>query len=64
MEAGHIPKDVLFGELVSGRRITGRLHTPPRYKDAKRCKRDMKALDIDTEFWDDLAADHTGGEVP
>ena len=53
MEGGRIPKDILYGELASGRRSKGRpqLH----YKDV--CKRDMTALDINTNFWEDLAAD-------
>ena len=42
MEDGRIPKDILHGELASGRRSKGRPQL--RYKDV--CKRDMKALDI------------------
>ena len=49
-----MPKDILYGELASGRRSKGRPQL--RYKDV--CKRDMKALDINTESWEDLAADH------
>ena len=45
MEDGRIPKDILYGELASGKRSVGRPQL--RYKDV--CKRDMKALDIDTE---------------
>ena len=55
MEDGRIPKDILYGELALGRRITCRPHL--RYKDV--CVRDMKAVDIDTMFWEDLAADRT-----
>ena len=53
MEDGRIPKDILYGELASGRRSKGRpqLH----YEDV--CKRDVKALDINTNSWEDLAAD-------
>ena len=40
---GRIPKDILYGELASGY-----LHV---------CKRDMKALDINTESLEDAAAD-------
>ena len=29
----------------------------PRFKDV--CKRDMKALEINTESWEDAAADHS-----
>ena len=53
MEDGRIPKDILYGELEFGRRSKGRPQL--RYKDV--CKRDMKALDINTESWEDLAAD-------
>ena len=53
MEDGRIPEDILCGELACGRRSKGRLQM--RYKDV--CKRDMKALDINTESWEDLAAD-------
>ena len=55
MEDGRIPKDILYGELALGRIITGRPHL--RYKDV--CVRDMKAVDNDTMFWEDLAADRT-----
>ena len=53
MEDGRIPKDILYGELASGRRPKGRPQL--RYKDV--CKRDIKALDINTGSWEDLAAD-------
>ena len=53
MEDGRIPKDILYGELASGRRSKGRPQL--RYKDV--CKRDMKALDINTDSWENLAAD-------
>jgi hypothetical protein len=45
MTDGRIPKDLLYGELSCGKRALGRPHL--RFKDV--CKRDMKALDIDTE---------------
>ena len=41
MEDGRIPKDILYGELATGQRNTGRPHL--RFKDV--CKRDMRALD-------------------
>lgn len=50
MEDGRIPKDILYGELASGRRNIGRPQL--RYKDV--CKRDMRALNIDTESWEGL----------
>ena len=52
LEDGCIPKDILCGELASGRRTKGRPQL--YYKDV--CKRDMKALDINTESWEDLTA--------
>ena len=55
MEDGWIPKDVLYRELTSGQRSTGCPQL--RYKDA--CKRDMKALNININSWEDLTADHT-----
>ncbi|KAL0197530.1 hypothetical protein M9458_006070, partial [Cirrhinus mrigala] len=42
MDDGRIPKDVLYGELATGTRPTGRPIL--RYKDA--CKRDLKACGI------------------
>ena len=53
MEDGRIPKDILCGELAVGKRPRGRPQL--RYKDV--CKRDMKALEIDPESWEDIAAD-------
>ena len=45
--------DVLYGELATGQRSIGRSQL--RFKDV--CKRDMRALDINTKSWEDLAAD-------
>ena len=53
MEDGRIPKDLLYGELASGKRSTGRPHL--RFKDV--CKRDMKAMEMETNGWETLAAD-------
>ena len=55
MEDGRIPKDILYGELTAGSRTTGRPQL--RYKDT--CKRDLKALNIETESWEKLAGDRT-----
>jgi len=55
MEDGRITKDILHGELTTGRRSTGRPHL--RFKDV--CKRDMRALNIDTESWEGLAVDRS-----
>ena len=52
MEHGCISKDLLYGELASGKRATGRPQL--RYKDV--CKRDMQPLAINTDTWEDLAA--------
>ena len=53
MEDGRIPKDILHGELASGKRSVGRPQL--RYKDV--CKRDLKALDINIQCWEDMIAD-------
>ncbi len=53
MEDGRIPKDILYGELASGKRSVGRPQL--RYKDV--CKRDMKTLNINSENWEDVAAE-------
>ena len=53
MEDGRIPKDLLYGELASGKMSTCRPHL--RFKDV--CKRDMKAMEIETNGWETLAAD-------
>ena len=55
MEDGRIPKYILYGELASGKRSVGRPEL--RYNDA--CKRDLKALDIDTKSWEDTSADRS-----
>ena len=53
MDDGRIPKDLLYGELAAGKRKTGRPQL--RFRDV--CKRDMKALQMDPEHWEALAAD-------
>ena len=55
MEDGRIPKDILYGELASGKRSVG--YSQLRYKDV--CKRDLKGMDISTQSWEDMAADRT-----
>ena len=55
MTDDRIPKDLLYGELATGSRRTGRPQL--RYRDV--VKRDMKAVGIDTETWENLAADRS-----
>ena len=55
MSDGHIPKDLLYGELATESRRTGRPQL--RYRDV--VKRDMKAVGIDTETWENLAANRS-----
>ena len=55
MPDGCIPKDLLYGELASGKRSTGRPQL--RYRDV--VKRDMKSVDISTESWESLAANRS-----
>ena len=50
-----VPKDLLYGELATGSRRTGRPQL--RYRDV--VKRDMKAVGINTETWENLAADRS-----
>ena len=53
MPDGRIPKDILYGELASGKRSVGRPSL--RFKDV--CKRDLRAADIDISQWEAHAAD-------
>ena len=53
MEDGRIPKDILYGQLASGKRRTGR----PKLRYSDVCKSDMKALNINFRDWEDLAED-------
>ena len=50
---GRIPKDLLYGELATGKRPTGRPHM--RYKDIY--KRDLQDNAIETDNWEKVAAD-------
>ena len=52
---GGIPKDLLYGELATGKRARGRPQL--RFKDV--CKRDTKALDTDVDGREDLAQDRS-----
>ena len=53
MPDGRSPKDLPFGELVSGSRAQGRPHMG--FKDT--CKRDMEALELHPNNWEQEAAD-------
>ncbi|MCP4267312.1 MAG: hypothetical protein GY777_17355, partial [Candidatus Brocadiaceae bacterium] len=53
MNAERIPKFLLYGELVVGKRNRGRPKL--RFKDV--CKRDLKSLNIGTDDWELLAND-------
>ena len=53
MEDGRIPKDILYGGLASGKRSVGR----PQLRHKEVCKRDLKALDINIQCWEVMAAD-------
>ena len=48
-----IPKDMLYGELVTGTRTAGRPYL--RYRDI--CKRDMKVAGIDPTTWEAAVGD-------
>jgi len=50
MEDGRLPKDTLYGQLLSAPRPVG--HPKLRYKDV--LKRDLKAPNINTENWEQL----------
>ncbi|XP_047740100.1 uncharacterized protein LOC125179048 [Hyalella azteca] len=56
MGAGRIPKDLLYGELVEGRRKTGR----PKLRLKDICMRDLKRCRIDPSSWQTQAADRQG----
>ena len=51
MPDSQIPKDLLYGELVQGKRPRGRPQL--RYKDI--CKRDLKALGMALIRWETLS---------
>ena len=53
MEPGRIPKDLLYGQLAVGTRLTERPRL--RYKDV--CKRYLKECQIDVLSWERLAED-------
>ena len=52
MPEGRIPRGFLYGELASGKRTTRQ----PQLQYSDVVKHDMKAVDINTESWEGLAA--------
>ena len=48
MKDGRIPKDLLYGELATGKRPTD-----PKLHFRNVCKRDLQALGINTDSWED-----------
>ena len=54
MDDKRIPKNLLYGELATGKRSKG--HPFLHFKDDV-CKRDMKAMDIDVNTWEEIADD-------
>ena len=53
MSDERIPKVLLYGELVGGKRNVGRPRL--RYKDA--CKRDLRTIGIGVDEWEKLSDD-------
>ena len=53
-------KDLLYGELATGKRPTGRPQL--RFKDV--CKRDLQALGIKTDSWEVTATDRDALSTP
>ena len=55
MDDGRIPKDLLYGELATGKRVPGR----PKLRFTDVCRRDMKACHIAHETWEAAADDRS-----
>ncbi|XP_069181202.1 uncharacterized protein [Procambarus clarkii] len=55
MEDGRILKDLVYGKLASGMRLTGRPQLC--FKDA--CKCDLKQMNIDNNIWEAAAVDRS-----
>lgn len=55
MEDGRIPKDLLYGDLANGSRPRGR----PKLRFRDVVKRDMKAIKLDPNEWEELADNRT-----
>ena len=59
MDAGRIPKDLLYGELVKVHRKTGR----PKLRFKNTCKRDLIKCSINPNRWECQAEDHSAWRV-
>lgn len=55
MKDDRILKDILYWEFANGKRDTGSLQLPYRHIS----KRGMKALEINSDHWEDVAADRS-----
>ena len=53
MKDGRIPKDILYGEMATGSRATGRPFLS--YNDV--CRRNLRKMAMDEDLWEELAAD-------
>ena len=53
MKDGRIPKDILYGEMATEKRPTGR----PQLRFKALCKRDLQALSINADSWKVTATD-------
>ena len=59
MDAGRIPKDLLYGELVKVHRKTGR----PKLRFKNTCKRDLIKCSINPNRWECQAEDRSAWRV-